>query len=238
MQQLYSAALYSLKVAQSPGHLDQVELMLGSMSKTVNLKIPVMFIIGDNQGGDTICGRRIHYGKTARRISRMCDAGPSQLGKPEIGSCKRLIMQDVMTLVTEEKYKELYNLYQAQHWIAWFDLDYGGNPEGIFTAACPPEALHALENGIFFHMLHELFDVILKSERAKGMLDQLIYSWNSYPAQHLMRSYSIEGYPRLLYTNGITSLSNTTANDKVGMIFSLVIACSCKANIFFCIMAK
>ena len=40
-----------------------------------------------------------------------------------------------------------------------------------------------------------------------------------------MRSYSIEGYPWLLYTSGITSLSNTTANDKVGMIFSLIIAC-------------
>ena len=224
MQQLYSAALYSLKIAQSPGHLDQVELKLGSTSKTVNLKIPVMFIIGDNQGGDTICGRHIHYGKTARRISRLCDAGPSQLSKPKIGSCKRLIMQDVMNLVTNENYEELYNLYQAQHWIAWFDLDYGGNPEGIFTAACPPEALHALENGIFFHMLHELFDVILKAQRVKGLFDQLIYSWNSYPAQHLMRSHCIDGYPRLLYTSGITSLSNTTANDKVGIMFCLIVA--------------
>ena len=85
-------------------------------------------------------------------------------------------MQDVMKLVTDKKYEELHNLYQAQHWIAWFDLDYGGNPEGVFTAACPPEALHALENSVFSHMLHELFDVILKSTRVKGMLDQLIYS--------------------------------------------------------------
>ena len=56
MQQLYSAALYHLKLAQSPGHLEGVELQLGSKIKKVNLKIPVMFIIGDIQGGNTICG--------------------------------------------------------------------------------------------------------------------------------------------------------------------------------------
>ena len=79
-QQLYSAALFSLKQAQSKGYLDQVELQLGSKSKVVNLKIPLMFIIGDNQGGDTICGRHIHYGVSARRISRICNAGPECLG--------------------------------------------------------------------------------------------------------------------------------------------------------------
>ena len=168
MQQLYSAALFNLKKAQSKGHLDQVELQLGRKKKIVNLKIPLMFIIGDNQGGDVICGRTVHYGKSARRISRMCNAGPNQLSKPEIGSCTRLKMNYIMDLVKDENYEQLYNLYQAQHWIAWFDLDYGGNPEGIFSAACPPEALHALENGIYFHVLKELFQEILNHGSAKG----------------------------------------------------------------------
>ena len=38
-----------------------------------------MYIIGDNLGGDSICGRNIHYGLTARRISRMHDVGPDEL---------------------------------------------------------------------------------------------------------------------------------------------------------------
>ena len=66
LQQLYSAALYKLKLAQSPGYLDNVELKLGSKSKFVNLKIPIMYIIGDNQGGDTIYGRIVNYGKWQR----------------------------------------------------------------------------------------------------------------------------------------------------------------------------
>ena len=72
--------------------LNNVKLQLGKKSKIVNLKIPVMYIIGDNQGGDGICGRHIHYGKTARQISRTCDAGPEQLSNPTAGSCTRLIM--------------------------------------------------------------------------------------------------------------------------------------------------
>ena len=87
LQQLYQAALSSLIEAQKPGVLNGVKLQLGRKSKIVNLKIPVMFIIGDNQGGDSICGRKVHYGKTARRISRTCDAGPKQLSHPEAGCC-------------------------------------------------------------------------------------------------------------------------------------------------------
>ena len=203
--------------------LQNTRLQLGNETKFVNLKIPVMFIIGDNQGGDAICGRHIHYGKTARRISQTCDAGPSHLSNPVARSCSRLLMKDVINLVQEEDGNRLYDLYQAQHWIAWFDLDYGGNPEGIFTAACPPEALHALENGIFLHVLKELFENIL-NPRTCGHLDAHVYSWNNYPGQHFLRGNHIDGFPRLLFTNGISSLTELKADDKVGIIFCVIIA--------------
>ena len=80
-QQLYEAALKNLKTTQSDGSLDNIELKLGNKSKFANLKIPVMYIIGDNQGGDSICERNINYGLTARQISRMCDVGPDELKK-------------------------------------------------------------------------------------------------------------------------------------------------------------
>ena len=59
LQQLYKAALFDLKQTQSNGSLDNIELQLGGKVKTVNLKIPVMYIIDDNQGGDSICGQYI-----------------------------------------------------------------------------------------------------------------------------------------------------------------------------------
>ena len=50
---------------------------------------------------------------------------------------------------------------QYDTWQAFFDIDYGGLPGGVFTAACPPEALHSLELGLITHCLKELFDEIL-----------------------------------------------------------------------------
>ena len=78
---MYEAALKNLITTQCDGSLENIELKLGNKSEIVNLKIPVMYIIGDNLGGDSICGRNIHYGLTDRRISRMCDAGPDELKK-------------------------------------------------------------------------------------------------------------------------------------------------------------
>ena len=111
LQQLYGAAIKDLIRTQSDGSLNNIEFHLGSKHKTVNLKIPLMFIIGDIQGGDGICGRAQYYGKTARRISRMCDAGPEQLGLTKSGMCKRLKMQDVMDYVTKDDVGALNGLY-------------------------------------------------------------------------------------------------------------------------------
>jgi hypothetical protein len=185
LQQLYQAALANLVEAQKSDVLNGIFLKLGNAHKLVNMKIPVMFIIGDIQGGDTITGRPACYNKFALRISRTCDAGPDQLATPLVGSCKRIIMSDVMKLVTDQNWDALAALYQAQHWIAWFDLDYGGNPEGIFSAACPPEALHALENGLFLYVLEELFKEVFKSAVCV-FLDRQVYTWNSYPGQHYL----------------------------------------------------
>ena len=222
LQQLYKAALSSLVEAQKPGALNGVRLQLGNKEKKLNLKIPVMYIIGDNQGGDTICGYIVLYKKAARRISRACNAGPDQLSNSKVGCCTRIHMNNVIKLCLEENEDALSNMYQVPHSIAWFDLDYGGNPEGIFTAACPPEALHALENGIYFHVLKEVFKETLKTT-CSALLDAHIKSWNDYPRQHYLRSFSLDGYPRLLYTSGVSKLSDLKADDKIGIIFCIII---------------
>jgi hypothetical protein len=47
-----------------------------------------------------------------------------------------------------------YIPYIKPHAGILFYMCYGGNAAGgIFTAACPAEALHALENGLFLHSL-------------------------------------------------------------------------------------
>ena len=55
-------------------------------------------------------------------------------------------------------------------------------------------ALHTLENGIFLHVLKELFAEIL-NPRTCGHLDAHVYSWNNYPGQHYLRGNHINGFP-------------------------------------------
>ena len=72
-------------------------------------------------------------------------------------------------------------------------------------------------------MLKELFNVILNSKKIKGILDAQVYKWNSYPTQHCMKSHDIDGYPRLLYTSRISKITIITAEDKVGIMFCIII---------------
>ena len=108
LQVLYKSALSNLVKAQKSTELHGINLKLGNRSKMVNMKIPIMFIIGDNQGKDTITGRPIHYGLSAKRISRTCDAGVDELWNPKVGSCKRIIMNNVMHLVADGRGCQTY----------------------------------------------------------------------------------------------------------------------------------
>ena len=65
---------------------------------------------------------------------------------------------------------------QSTTWLSFYDIDYGGSPGGVFTAACPPEALHSLENGLVLHCLKQLFDSIL-SDSNKCQLDLIVQNW-------------------------------------------------------------
>ena len=121
---------------------------LADKGKDVNLLVPLAFIVGDNQGGDGITGRATVYNETARRICRSCNATIAQYDTIESDSCEPLNTNDIMAMVTSQDWPGLHSLHQAPCWNPFFDVCYGGNPGGIFTAACPAEALHALENGL------------------------------------------------------------------------------------------
>ncbi len=59
---LFHEGLKSFTEAQQTDALNDIYLQLGNKAKYVNLKIPLAFIIGDNQGGDQIAGCKCHYG--------------------------------------------------------------------------------------------------------------------------------------------------------------------------------
>ena len=54
---LFHAGIKSFVEAQHTSALNNIYLQLGNKAKYMDLKIPLAFIIGDNQGGDQIVGR-------------------------------------------------------------------------------------------------------------------------------------------------------------------------------------
>ena len=220
---LFHAGIKSFIEAQQPGALNNIYLPLGDKAKHVNLKIPLAFIIGDNQGGDQIAGRICHYGLSAKRISRTCDATPDNYADVSKDSCSFLVMEDIKTLVRNKDWGELESLYQHQCWNPFFDVDYGANKWGIFLAACPPEALHALEQGVFKHLLESILGGYLKPVQIT-LLDRVVQTWSLLPRQKLFRSSNFPEAPRLLFKDGISSLKQTPGCDRAGMVFALMVA--------------
>lgn len=220
--QLYEVGLASFIKAQQPGAMNSVYLQLAEKAKEVNLLIPLAFIIGDNQGGDNIAGRAAYYGLHARRISRNCDATVETYSTIEPDCCAPLNMEDIKQMVIDQDWDALHELHQCPCWNPFFDVCCGGNPGGIFSAACPAEALHALENGICPHALRNVLVALLKPKNV-GILDSAIQSWTKLPRQKLMRSTNLPNAPRLLFKDGVSDLANTSAATKVGMMFAMVI---------------
>ena len=222
-QQMCNILLKELIAAQVPGALDNVVLSLGPYEKLVNLKIPVAFIIGDAQGGDFICSRSLTYnGMIAERACRTCDVGRDSMGLAELNMCRRIIQADVEALIAAGDVEGLIALCQHACDNAFFKLCYGGSPFGVFTAAAPTEGLHQLEKGLILLCLQELFDQRLPLS-LKKQLDTLVQSFIDLPRQRGMKSFR-DHFPRLLFKDGITHLSNITATTVVGVMFTTIVA--------------
>ena len=128
-------------------------------------------------------------------------------------------IQDMVEQNQTKKWDDL-NQYHVQN--AWFDVDFGGCPYGIFSAACPVEPLHSLENGLILDCLKVLFDKI-KSLKRMTELDRLAKRLTKLPRQKYASNGADKDMPRLLWSDGVTGLTNITANYKVGIMFTIVV---------------
>ena len=221
LNMLFDTVLQSFRAAQQDGAL-KVPLTLGDQTKVVNLKVPLAFIIGDIQGGDNICGRSAYYQSDARRICRICNATPEVYESKDVNNCQLLIMEDIKQLYIDSKKEYLYNLMQYDTWQAFFDIDYGGLPGGVFTAACPPEALDSLENCLINHFLRQLFDHVI-TKQTQRRLDAVVQGWMLFSRQYCMKAYA-GSFPRLLFQDGVSTITDISAGTRVGILFAIVIA--------------
>ena len=95
--------------------------------------------------------------------------------------------------------------------LVWFHVNQGPNPRGCFGAT-PVDPMHAFEEGVVPNILSVILDPL--QESAKSSLDALALSivginrWNSE-------------YPRMNFSGGFSSLTQLTADEKVGKLLLL-----------------
>ena len=228
---IFKTILASLIEAQQDGALDNIPLLLGNETKRVNLKVPVLFIIGDMQGGDKICCTTCHYSNKLNRLCRKCNVRGDESGDPLV-QCKKISMVKMIKLVQKNQQDILDKFNQYNVYNAWYDVSYGGCRFGIFSAACPIEPLHSLENGIIPDCLTILFKDEMRSSH-KALLDVIVRRLTLLPRQRLASSGTEPNMPRLLWKDGVTSLTDLSAKLKVGIMFTIVVVSLTAEGIHF-----
>ena len=223
LHKIYEAVLQSFYDAQSGNSLENISLTLGENdTKDVDIKVPLFYIIGDMQGGDKMCCTSATYRNTLSRPCRKCNVKGSQLMDPLV-NCKKISMEHIKDLILHGKSKELKALNQHNVFSMFFKLNYGGCKYGIFSACCPIEPLHALENGLFKNMSEVVFKEDLKPVGG-ARLDVLVQRLNLLPKQRYATSGGgITDFPRLLWKHGVSKLTDLEAKYRVGVLFTIMV---------------
>ena len=87
------------------------------------------------QGGDKLCASAPVYSNTLKQLCHACDVAGVDAGNPHV-VFQCIVSQDIEEMVTRQEHNKLQSLNQYCVQNAWFNVDYGGCPYGIFSAAC------------------------------------------------------------------------------------------------------
>ena len=218
LQMLFRAGLQSY--LDSEFSINDVEMQLGSVTKFVNLKVPCCLILGDIQGGDKLCGRILSYRTTSSRLCRKCNV-PGDKAADMSFNCKRMSMRKIKRLVRRKDEVRLAEYSQHLVEAPWYEIDYGGCIYGIFSAAQPSEWLHAMDNGLIMYCNHILKEVL--SVDAQKTLDNIVQRWTDWPRQRLMSSGSEKSMLRLLWKEGVFTMTDVAATYRVGQMLTFVV---------------
>lgn len=217
--------LESFKDAQRPGALRNISITLGKVTRVVDLYVPLQFIIGDVEGGDQLCSRYHYRLQACPRICRTCDVSTMNCNRTDI-ECTRIRVADIRQLYEAQDKERLHALHQRPTYNSLYDIDCGKDPYGVFSMI-HTEGLHALEVGLMERMVAVLFEDLPTKEHAT--LDGLVKKLHSYPHQH-----GYNGFPRLLWTDGVSKLSQLTGDQRVGKMFAiLLVALTREGELFF-----
>ena len=202
-----------IEIHRDPYLLDDFHLRIGNKVKLVNLRVPVAFVIADTQGADKLCGRYVSYNDLIQRLHRSCKCSPADACDTK-HCCEWVTMDEMMGVIERGDKQELINYSQyllPDH--AFAEVDFGSNRFGIYGAT-PTDSLHVVKLGIIPYVLEVCFQNEL-TPSTRHLLNVAVKNTLPYLKQNGNKKF-----PRLSFPNGITSLTNLTAEEHVGILFT------------------
>jgi hypothetical protein len=209
-----------------------LKINLNNQVYIVNLKIPVLYIIGDTEGLDKICGRYTSR-NNIQRPCRCCDCPFEETDNPEynfkLNSHTRMMKQ--ICKGTKESLREL-----SQHKLsnAWENIQFCDNERGLFGAV-NGDILHCLQHGLFLYLITILFD----QKKIKEILSNsdsnetryVLTSRSAFPEAYcssfdilcrrygkMMMHQSDRSLPRTHFYSSYTTVTRKNASEMSGIL--------------------
>ena len=194
------------------------DLKLNGKVHKVVFKLAIQFIIGDCEGHDEICGRKKGHSLDMKGLCRDCDCLPNQSDNPD-HECN-FFKSDTMESLDKD---ELANIGFHHIDNAFYDIELGSNPGGIFNAT-PPEHLHQMAGLVDYLYVH--FESVLGNPTKDRIDVTIMQIVKNYGRQSERRFHSLSPF-----RTGIFKCSSLTSKEKVGRIYALYL-CMLNPSIF------
>ncbi len=192
----------------------------------VNLKVFLMFIIGDTEGHDKLCGRYNSRALQVKRVCRHCDI-PTMDCDNAFYPWRHVKPDVVHALVLSNDLERLKAMSQHPLKNAFYNtkLDIGRNPRGIHGMT-PGEPLHVVDLGLFKYGLEGFFICLGMNPKSKAPC-KILMELDSM-ARHIGRFLSHQSdrqLPRTYFPFGVTGGTKLSGHEYQGVLLVVLIMC-------------
>ena len=202
-----------------------------------NLKIPVLYIIGDTEGLDKLCGRYTSR-NNIQRSCRCCDCPFDETDNPEY---KFKLNNHTKMMKTIEKGTKDTLKAISQHKLsnAWARVKFCDSERGLFGAVCG-DILHCLQHGLYMYLITMLFDQKkikeIMSNRDANELEYVLSTRSAFSEAYcasfdsicrkygkMMMHQSDRSLPRTHFYSSYTSVTRKNASEMTGILLVYLI---------------
>jgi hypothetical protein len=191
-----------------------------------NLKVFLMFIIGDTEGHDKLCGR---YNSRALQVKRVCcHCDIPTMDCDNAFYPRRHVKPDVVhSLVVSNDLEGLKAMSQHPLKNAFYNpkLDIGQKPRGIHGMT-PGKPLHVLDLGLFKYGLEGFFICLGMNPKSKAPC-KILMELDSMARRigRFLSHQSDRKLPRTYFPFGVTAGTKLSGHEYQGVLLVMLITC-------------